>query len=252
LKRGTPSLLLILGFFACLLAIAGCFLTAWFEYDATWDPPKLTHTPLDRRPSHTQERLPLFGVGPETFSQPLEGTNEMGCYVVGMCHPAAVPHRLYQADVTVTQKGAIHALRGVGALGLALSFASSMGAGIKYRAHLRSSASRGPAQFTLNCTAILLVGVLILLLFGLIRMKPLIGTVFGGDEYPSPCHPSSPPVVECSYFTSLPPDPEIATYELKTGRSTWEFKRVVLTGPAWTTASLLLAAVVGFQAKLWA
>lgn len=139
----------------------------------------------------------------------------------------------------------------IGALGLAIGFISLILTGLKYRAQLRFLFAKRPARFISGCIALLLAGVLVLLLFGLAHMMPLISAVFGGNEYPTNCHTSLPPVVECSYYVSLPPNTEIVEYELETGTSNWEFKRVLFPGPAWTAFSFVLVAIVWLRGSLW-
>lgn len=246
-----PVLLLVLAFSACLFAIVSCFLTKWFEYDVAWNPPKRTLAQFDHLPHYTQEQLPLFGVGPETFSQKLEGVDDTGCYVVGMCNPNEVPHRLYQADFTAEQKGWIYSLRVIGALVFAIGFISLILMGLKHRTQIQLLFAKRPAKFILSCVALLLAGVLVLLLFGLTHMMPLVSAIFGGNEYPRNCHTSLPPVVECSYYASLPPNAEIVKYELETGTSNWEFKRVLFPGPAWIAFSFVLVVIVWLRGSLW-
>jgi hypothetical protein len=245
-----PVVLPVLATSACLFAIAGCFLTKWFEYDVVWDPPKKALAQSDHLPHYTQEQLPLFGVGPETFSQRLEGVDDTGCYVVGMCDPNEVPHRLYQADFTVEQKRWIYSLRVIGALGIAMSSVSLILTGLRYRTQLGSLFGTRPTRFVLGCVALLLAGGLVLLLFGLTHTMPLLSAAFGGNEYPIDCYTSLPPVVECSYYASLPPNAEIVEYELETGTSRWEFQRVLFPGPAWTALSFVMVVIVWLRGSL--
>lgn len=243
-----PVLLLVLAFSACLLAIASCFLvTKWFEYGVTWDPPKR----MLREYKRTQEQLPLFGVGPETFSQKLERVDGTGCYVVGMCSPSEIPHRLYLADFTREQRGWIYLMRLIGALGIVMGLISLLLTGLRFRTQFRYLFTQKPARFVVGCLALLLFGILLLLLFGLAYIGPIVSAVAGGNEYPINCHASPPPAIECSYLASPYSDPERVEYELEMGTSSWEFERVLFQGPTWTTFSFVLVAIVWLSGKLW-
>jgi hypothetical protein len=242
-KRYEPHLL-VLAFFACLVAVAACFLPKWFLYSADWAPCKSTskESPF---PSHTQEQLPLFGVGPETFSQQLEGIDDTGCYVTGMCNPSEVLHRLYQADFTETQRITIHAMRLAGILGVAVSIYCLVLVGLRCRSYLRSWRSQKPVAFALGFIALFFIGGLVLLLCIAQSVMPSAAALLGGEEHPVDCQTSPPQAIECGYpRTSSDGELYVAHETLKSGTSIWKFERVLFLGPAWTGFSFVLVAIV--------
>jgi hypothetical protein len=249
-NQHTAVFFFISAFFACLIATAACIVPKWFEYSAKWNPPKVGETPYL---SNAQELLPLFGIGPATFSQHLEDSNTTGCYVVGMCSPNEVPHRLYTATFSDAQKRKVLSMRFIGILGIATNLIVLIFVGVKHRAYFRLLGSRKPTRLVIGCISLVLVGVIALSLAGLRYSAPYIGAIFGSSEYPANCVTSSPPDVECLGHPGTPPGGQGGTppYTLQSGTSKWEFDRVLLQGPAWTIFSLMPVPAVWLISKLW-
>jgi hypothetical protein len=227
----TPVASFLLAFCACLVATAACIVPDWFEYTAEWNPPKVG----GGRPyfSHNaKELLPLFGIGPETFSRRLEDSDTTGCYVIAWCSPTVRPHRLYTASFSAGQRHTILAMRFVGVLGVITNLITMVFVVSRHRTCFRQLRNHRPIGFTFGCVGLALVGVLALLACGLEYTGPYVGAIFG-SEYPSNCVVSSPPDVECLGYHGAP------LYALQSGTSEWEFKRVLLKGPAWTLFSLV-------------
>jgi hypothetical protein len=245
-----PVFFFIAAFFACLIATTACIVPKWFEYAAEWNPPKVEETPYL---SNTQELLPLFGIGPETFSQHLEDSDTTGCYVVGMCSPNEVPHRLYSATFSDAQKRKVSSMRFIGILGIVTNLIVLIFIAVKYRVYFRLLGSHRPTRLALGCISLVLVGVIALSLAGLRYSAPYIGAVFGSSEYPANCVTSSPPDVECLGHLGTPPDGKDWTspYTLQSGTSKWKFDRILFQGPAWTLFSLMPVPAVWLTSKLW-
>jgi hypothetical protein len=246
-----PLFILGLSFFSCLVAFTACFFPDWFEYSADWVPCKSTSRESSC-PAYTQERLPLFGVGPERFFQQVVGVNGTGCYVEGRCAPREVLHRLYQANLTETQRVTIYSMRLIGILGVAASICCLVLAGLKNRSILRSWYNQKTAAFILGCMSLLLAGVLLLVACVVRFIVPSSAALLGGEEYPVDCQTAPPQTIECGYPRTTSDGERYVAYEtLGSGTSNWEFERVLFQGPAWTAFSFVLVAIVWLRGRLW-
>jgi hypothetical protein len=243
--------MLLLSFLACLVSATACFFPKWFEYSADWAPCKSTskESPC---PSHTQEQLSLFGVGPGTLAQQLEGVDDIGCYVAGMCNPREVPHRLYQADFTEAQQYAVFSMRFAGILGIAASILCLLLTSLKHLDYLRLLYSQKPTAFVIGCLLLILIVTVTILLCILQSTTPSAFALLGSEEYPVHCQTSPPQAIECGYPRTSSDGERYVAYEpLRSGTSKWQFEKVLFPGPVWMLFSFMLVSIVWLRGRLW-